>query len=267
MPKHYFRSRRLGLRLYPLQPIQGRGPEEKLRSEVSRPPFLAESRYGNGLPKLDIFHSMADPVIEPLLMMVNTVLSVLALVYPPKNLVVYLSDDASSQLTFYALTKAAEFAKTWAPFCKEWLSCIEKWRQGLKVDEAAVDNRGVTVEVRCRLLAVGFCSYSKKPWNHSSMIPTLVYPSREKRPEHHHLNDEEDNNNLKRQTSAALEHLPALKSARTVYELPIEIVCLQIKSFRIWFELEFAWYGGEIYIAGDIGGFKGNVQVHRNLNE
>ncbi|WZY93385.1 hypothetical protein YC2023_065714 [Brassica napus] len=202
--------------------------------------------------------------------MVNTVLSVLALVYPPKNLVVYLSDDASSQLTFYALTKAAEFAKTWAPFCKEFdiepRSSLLFW-QGLKVDEAAVDNRGVTVEVRCRLLAVGFCSYSKKPWNHSSkekeniiVIPTLVYPSREKRPEHHHLNDEEDNNNLKRQTSAALEHLPALKSARTVYELAIEIVCLQIKSFRIWFELEFAWYGGEIYIAGDIGGFKGNVQ-------
>ena len=64
-----------------------------------------------------------------------------------------------------------------------------------------------------------------------------------------------------------LEHLPALKSARTVYELAIEIVCLQIKSFRIWFELEFAWYGGEIYIAGDIGSFKGNVQVHRNLSE
>ncbi|KAF3514439.1 hypothetical protein F2Q69_00008283 [Brassica cretica] len=44
----------------------------------------------------------------------------LALVYPPKNLVVYLSDDASSQLTFYALTEAAEFAKTWVPFCKEF---------------------------------------------------------------------------------------------------------------------------------------------------
>ena len=63
---------------------------------------------------------MADLVIEPLLMMVNTVLSVLALVYPPKNLVVYLSDDASSQLTFYALTEAAEFAKTWVPFCKKF---------------------------------------------------------------------------------------------------------------------------------------------------
>lgn len=62
--------------------------------------------------------------------------------------------------------------------------------------------------------------------------------------------------NLKRRTSAALKHLPALES-----------VCLQIKSFRILFELEFAWYGGEIYIAGDIGGFKGNVQVHQNLNE
>ncbi|KAF2610909.1 hypothetical protein F2Q70_00012670 [Brassica cretica] len=114
---------------------------------------------------------MADPVIEPLLMMVNTVISVLAPVYPPKNLVVYLSDDASSQLTFYALTEAAEFAKTWVPFCKEFKieprSSLLFW-QGLKVDEAAVDNRGGTVEVRCRILAVGFCGNSKKPWNHSS---------------------------------------------------------------------------------------------------
>ncbi|KAG5412325.1 hypothetical protein IGI04_008644 [Brassica rapa subsp. trilocularis] len=244
MPKHYFRSRRLGLRLYPLQPIQEKSQKEEqdkrrrpvYQSKKKDDRFIPEEdrrkdcvqrfrdlrfwlnllafslktyhtipveiieyqtgfRYGNGLPRLDIFHSMADLVIEPLLMMVNTVLSVLALVYPPKNLVVYLSDDASSQLTFYALTEAAEFAKTWVPFCKEFdiepRSSLLFW-QGLKVDEAAVDNRGGMVEVRCRLLAVGFCSYSKKTWNHSSkekeniiVIPTLVYPSREKRPEHH----------------------------------------------------------------------------------
>ena len=73
--------------------------------------------------------------------------------------------------------------------------------------------------------------------------------------------------NFRRRTSAALEHLPALKSARTVYELAIGIVCLQIESLQIWFELEFAWYEGEIFIAGDLAGFKENEQVHRNLNE
>ncbi|CAN6922342.1 unnamed protein product, partial [Brassica oleracea] len=51
--------------------------------------------------------------------------------------------------------------------------------------------------------------------------------------------------NLKRRTSAVLEHLPALKSARTVYELAIGIGCLEIEcfelEFQIWFELEFFW--------------------------
>lgn len=64
-----------------------------------------------------------------------------------------------------------------------------------------------------------------------------------------------------------MEHLPALKSARTVYELAIGIVCLQIERLQIWFELEFASYEGEICIAGDLAGFKENEQVPRNRNE
>lgn len=73
--------------------------------------------------------------------------------------------------------------------------------------------------------------------------------------------------NIKRRTSAALEHLPALKSARITYELDIEIGRLQVENFRIWFELEFAWYEGEIFIVGDLHRFKVNEQVLGNLNE
>jgi cellulose synthase/poly-beta-1,6-N-acetylglucosamine synthase-like glycosyltransferase len=62
----------------------------------------------------------ADPIIEPPMMVMNTVLSVMAYNYPPEKLSVYLSDDGGSQLTFYALLEAAEFAKHWIPYCKKY---------------------------------------------------------------------------------------------------------------------------------------------------
>lgn len=62
----------------------------------------------------------ADPSIEPPMMVINTVLSVMAYDYPPEKLGVYLSDDAGSDLTFYALYEASEFAKHWIPFCKKF---------------------------------------------------------------------------------------------------------------------------------------------------
>lgn len=83
-------------------------------------PDILSRRFGNDLPRLDVFVCTADPVIEPPLLVVNTVLSVVALDFPPEKLAVYLSDDGGSELTFYALTEAAEFAKTWVPFCKRF---------------------------------------------------------------------------------------------------------------------------------------------------
>ncbi|KAK9005226.1 hypothetical protein V6N11_042670 [Hibiscus sabdariffa] len=77
-------------------------------------------RYGNELPGVDVFVCTADPTIEPPMMVVNTVLSVMAYDYPPEKLSVYLSDDAGSCLTFYALMEASEFAKYWIPFCKKF---------------------------------------------------------------------------------------------------------------------------------------------------
>ncbi|KAL3851125.1 hypothetical protein ACJIZ3_013007 [Penstemon smallii] len=77
-------------------------------------------RFENDLPGVDIFVCTADPELEPPMMVINTVLSVMAYDYPPQNLSVYLSDDAASDLTFYALLEASYFAKHWIPFCKRF---------------------------------------------------------------------------------------------------------------------------------------------------
>lgn len=72
------------------------------------------------LPGVDIFVCTADPVIEPPAMVISTVLSVLAYDYPTEKLAVYLSDDAGSELTYYALLEASLFAKHWLPFCRKF---------------------------------------------------------------------------------------------------------------------------------------------------
>ncbi|CAM8985494.1 unnamed protein product [Rhodiola kirilowii] len=78
------------------------------------------TRYEKELPAVDIFVCTADPVLEPPLMVVNTVLSVMAYKYPSDKLSVYLSDDGGSKLTFYALLEASRFSKLWLPFCRKF---------------------------------------------------------------------------------------------------------------------------------------------------
>ncbi|KAF5796351.1 putative cellulose synthase (UDP-forming) [Helianthus annuus] len=77
-------------------------------------------RYEHQLPRVDIFVCTADPKIEPPMMVVSTVLSVMAYDYPPEKLSVYLSDDGGSELTFYALTQATMFSKHWLPYCRNY---------------------------------------------------------------------------------------------------------------------------------------------------
>ncbi|KAJ1400050.1 Cellulose synthase [Sesbania bispinosa] len=72
------------------------------------------------LPPLDLFVTTADPMLEPPILTVNTVLSLLALDYPANKLACYVSDDGCSPLTFYALVEASKFAKLWVPFCKKY---------------------------------------------------------------------------------------------------------------------------------------------------
>ncbi|CAL9129999.1 unnamed protein product [Musa textilis] len=79
---------------------------------------LSEIRDDAELPGVDIFVCTADPVAEPPALVISTVLSVMAYDYPPEKLSVYVSDDAGSELTFYALWEAAQFARHWLPFCR-----------------------------------------------------------------------------------------------------------------------------------------------------
>ncbi|KAH7680949.1 Cellulose synthase protein [Dioscorea alata] len=72
------------------------------------------------LPAVDIFVTTADPKLEPPIITVNTVLSLLAVEYPVEKLACYVSDDAASPATFYSLVQASKFAKLWVPFCKKY---------------------------------------------------------------------------------------------------------------------------------------------------
>ncbi|OMO88928.1 Cellulose synthase [Corchorus olitorius] len=82
-------------------------------------PQNLEKRFPE-LPPVDMFVTTADPVLEPPLITMNTVLSLLAVDYPADKLACYLSDDGCSPLTFYSLVEASKFAKLWVPFCKKY---------------------------------------------------------------------------------------------------------------------------------------------------
>ncbi|PSS24753.1 Cellulose synthase-like protein [Actinidia chinensis var. chinensis] len=77
-------------------------------------------RYEKVLPKVDILVCTADHTVEPPIMVVNTILSLMAYDYPTHNLSVYLSDDGGSEFTFYALLEASHFSKYWLPFSKKF---------------------------------------------------------------------------------------------------------------------------------------------------
>ncbi|KAH9718126.1 cellulose synthase-like protein B4 [Citrus sinensis] len=64
--------------------------------------------------------SKNDPYLEPPILTVNTVLSLLAVDYPAHRLACYVSDDGCSPLNFYSLVEASKFAKLWVPFCKKY---------------------------------------------------------------------------------------------------------------------------------------------------
>lgn len=72
----------------------------------------------NELPAVDMFVTTAEPELEPPVVMVNTVLSLLVMDYLAGKLACYISDDGCSPLTCYALLEAATFARLWVLFCR-----------------------------------------------------------------------------------------------------------------------------------------------------
>lgn len=84
------------------------------------PENLEKSIEKKDFPAIDIFICTADPFKEPPLTTVNTALSVLAYDYPAEKLSVYVSDDGGSKLILFALMEAANFARNWIPYCREY---------------------------------------------------------------------------------------------------------------------------------------------------
>ncbi|KAK1423771.1 hypothetical protein QVD17_19079 [Tagetes erecta] len=72
------------------------------------------------LPSVDVFICTADPSKEPVVEVMNTVLSAMGLDYPANKLAVYLSDDGGAPSTLYAMKEACSFAKIWLPFCRKY---------------------------------------------------------------------------------------------------------------------------------------------------
>ncbi|KAK4405847.1 Cellulose synthase-like protein G3 [Sesamum angolense] len=93
------------------------------------------------LPSIDVFVCTADPSKEPCLEVMNTVISAMALDYPPDKLHVYLSDDGGSLVTFQAIKQAWRFSKFWVPFCRKYkvkIGCPEAY---FLTDESGPDGK------------------------------------------------------------------------------------------------------------------------------
>ncbi|KAF0905130.1 hypothetical protein E2562_000927 [Oryza meyeriana var. granulata] len=76
-----------------------------------------------GLPGVDVFVTTVDPVDEPVLYTVNSILSILATDYPVDKYACYLSDDGGTLVHYEAMVEVAKFAALWVPFCRK--HCVE----------------------------------------------------------------------------------------------------------------------------------------------
>ncbi|KAL8525079.1 hypothetical protein ACS0TY_014615 [Phlomoides rotata] len=167
---------------------------------------------------VDVFVCTADPSMEPSLGVMNTVVSAMALDYPPDKLSVYVSDDGGSFVTLNAAREAWKFAKWWVPFCRKYelrTSCPEAYFSNVENDNDVFGSRVKFVaekkeierrydEFKASLKKCSVNASSSVSRDHAPVIevmnyangeamdsskgemPRLVYVAREKRPSHPH---------------------------------------------------------------------------------
>ncbi|XP_034701260.1 cellulose synthase-like protein H1 isoform X2 [Vitis riparia] len=134
------------------------------------------------LPPVDMFVTTADPMLEPPIITVNTVLSLLAVDYPANKLSCYVSDDGASPLTFYALLEASKFAKLWVPFCKKYdIQTRAPFRYFSRELLPSHDNSTEFLQEYRKIMVI-----LENKESRSDGLPHLVYVSREKDPKHPH---------------------------------------------------------------------------------
>ncbi|XP_059632393.1 cellulose synthase A catalytic subunit 4 [UDP-forming]-like [Cornus florida] len=183
---------------------------------VTRTVFPERLPGDEELPAVDVFICTADPKKEPPVGVMNTVLSAMALDYPPDKLSVYLSDDGGASVTLYAMREAWGFARLWLPFCRRYgtkTRCPEAYFSSVLDD----DNHGGDTEFtkhrdnierkyeefkeRVSLAGQNVANNAqshppsievigrnnvKAVESDQAEMPLLVYISREKKPSHPH---------------------------------------------------------------------------------
>ncbi|KAF3955668.1 hypothetical protein CMV_019135 [Castanea mollissima] len=158
---------------------------------VSRSAIPENIPGGIELPGLDVFVCTLDPKKEPTIEVMNTVLSALALDYPPEKLSVYLSDDGGSYITLYAIKEACSFAKSWLPFCKKYgikSRCPGSYFSSFADDERLLWSDEFRIEeekikVGANLVAIIHDNKNNEgDVEDQTQMPLLVYVSRERRP-------------------------------------------------------------------------------------
>ncbi|KAL2230027.1 UNVERIFIED_CONTAM: Cellulose synthase-like protein G2 [Sesamum indicum] len=167
------------------------------------------------LPPVDVFVCTADPSKEPSLGVMNTVISAMALDYPPDKLAVYLQDDGGSYVTLNAVREAWKFARFWVPFRRKYelkFPCPVAYLSAEEsVDEKFIGSSGFAAEKK--IIEKRYAEFQealeKNSVNASASVsrdhppvievmtdengdsnlkelPLLVYVAREKRPAHPH---------------------------------------------------------------------------------
>ncbi|TKY59208.1 Cellulose synthase protein G2 [Spatholobus suberectus] len=181
---------------------------------VSRSVFPERLPEDDKLPAIDVFICTADPTKEPTLDVMNTVLSAMALDYPPQKLHVYLSDDGGSPMTLHGVREAWKFARWWLPFCRRNRiknRCPKDYFSALDDDDSDFARSSVYMADKQKIKEKyeafkeeikTFRKYTAFSRDHPSVIevmqetiidyadnvkmPLLVYVSREKKPSHPH---------------------------------------------------------------------------------
>ncbi|XP_024033057.1 cellulose synthase-like protein H1 isoform X2 [Morus notabilis] len=135
------------------------------------------------LPSVDMFVTTADPELEPPIITINTVLSLLAVDYPASKLACYVSDDGCSPIILYSLMEASNFAKLWVPFCKKHNVKLRAPFRYFSSESLPLGHE-YSREFQREWKAMKVIWENKR--GIADEMPHLVYISREKRPTHPH---------------------------------------------------------------------------------
>ncbi|XP_047955018.1 cellulose synthase-like protein G1 [Salvia hispanica] len=187
--------------------------QASLWNPVARTAYPERLPGDDHLPSVDVFVCTADPAKEPSLEVMNTVISAMALDYPPDKLHLYVSDDGGSPVTLRALRRAREFVKVWVPFCKKYMvkercpgvyfmreesgdhdflvekKAIEKAYEDFKnsLDKIIAEEDVKASRDHSPLIEViNDGNFNGTDSSNDDEMPLVVYVAREKRPSHPH---------------------------------------------------------------------------------